>query len=258
MITKNTNLITSVKGILTFLEIFSSQKSLLLLDIDDTLIKPEVYMGDIIDLLKEKGYKDLVSQWRLNRKVTLTDPSWPKVLLQLKKQDNIKVMALTHMDKGIYGSIPSLEKWRYNELKAMSLLFQEAQEEPIEFYGGSYYGGIYFTGNSNKKSILEKILSQTSYDALILVDDKISQLEAMKEAAIGMKVQALEYSHDGAYKDPGPFEKEFLAKILAREDMDEEIKALAKKKLEATKFSFIKIATESQNLSLDQNYLGKF
>jgi hypothetical protein len=162
------------------------KKILVVLDIDDTIIQPAVRLNPLIDALKTAAVENstnqaevslinqLVAEWRLKREVILTDDSWPTLLQRL--QETVKVVALTKMDTGAFGHIKSIEEWRYNELKDKGLVFKEAAQDEVELFpkGGSYYAGIYFTGNENKGNILQNfILPREGKDCNYLVLVKI-------------------------------------------------------------------------------------
>lgn len=73
------------------------------LDIDDTLIVPQSITfrappyNKMIDEIKQNkdsysNYEEIISNWRLRRKVILIDENWPEVLNRLEK--NLKFMGL--------------------------------------------------------------------------------------------------------------------------------------------------------------------
>jgi hypothetical protein len=225
----------SIHNILQFQELFSSvsqdKKILVVLDIDDTMIQPAVRLNPLIDALKAAAVENskhqeevllinqLVSEWRLQRKVILTDDSWPDFLKQLQNNPKVKVVALTQMDTGAFGHIESIEKWRYDELKDQGLVLKEVAQDEVEWFrkGGSYYGGIYFTGQEKKGNILQHfILPREGQDCnyLVLLDDKEAQLTNMTSAVENsIEVRSLQFIPSKPSEKLGSFEREFIDKI---------------------------------------------
>lgn len=167
-----------------------SSKTLTLIDIDDTIITPIFNFSNNIEQLKfiyktttDLTLKDeivlLISQWRLERQVMLTDSEWP---IFLKKYITY---GLTKMDVGQYGEILSIEHWRDDELKNLNISFtyhypidQKLYNEPfiINNSHATFFNGIFFTGMDTKGQVVEHILNSTQYNHIIFVDDKIEQL----------------------------------------------------------------------------------
>lgn len=107
-------------------------KSIILIDIDDTIITPvskafrTLPHNKMIDEIKKNkenydNYEAIVSNWRLQRKAMLIDRDWPKLILKLKQES--EVYGLTKMDTGRFGNIESVEDWRYKELKSLGITF---------------------------------------------------------------------------------------------------------------------------------------
>jgi len=125
--------------------------TLVLLDVDDTLITPTAkifHMGcnyqpallpqnllaeltanlpeNPIDELKllcdqNSSYHQIIANWRLSRQVQLVEPEWLAVIAQLKAITT--VYAFTKMDTGQYSIISNMEQWRYAELTRLGLTF---------------------------------------------------------------------------------------------------------------------------------------
>lgn len=92
---------------------------------------------------KYKQYEQIVSNWRLQRKVMLLDNNWSNILKQL--QDQYQVYGLTKMDIGKFGKIESMEEWRYQELKSLGISFSINDNLPKNEQKGSiFYKGIFF------------------------------------------------------------------------------------------------------------------
>lgn len=180
--------VSSVKEIKNNLEKISC-KVLYLFDIDNTIITTKSNFGPNIDKLKElkKNHNDqsqvehLISKWRLSREVILTDNEWPNFLETIENP-----YALTKMDVGRFGEIPSMENWRNNELATLGIKFNpicpidgEMYTEPEEIgvENSTFFNGILYTGNALKGDIVKKILTSHNYDWVAFVDDRIDQLE---------------------------------------------------------------------------------
>ena len=112
MLSENNLIIKSVSELQNIIDKFQDSKLLLLLDIDDTIIRSTKDFSKEIDKLKilnkkskvkeEKDfYENLISAWRLEREVILTDPDWPEFI----KNSSKSTFALTKMDVGKFGLI---------------------------------------------------------------------------------------------------------------------------------------------------------
>lgn len=172
---------------------------MLLIDIDDTVITTKNKFTNPVDKLKEAykdgsidivSYENLLSSWRLERKVILTDQAWPNFLHE-RQQNGNGVFALTRVNTGKSGLIESMERWRNDELKSMGINFtlenpmdgidyEEPQRLGVE--DASFFKGIFFTGQASKREVVQKILESKKYDLVILVDDKLEQLEDVATA----------------------------------------------------------------------------
>jgi hypothetical protein len=107
--------------------------AVIFIDVDDTLITPlskifrakSSYRFLIDDLKKNRenfpNFEMILSHWRLQRKTILVSPQWPELMNVLKKTH--PVYALTKMETGAIGDIPSMENWRYEELKDKGIFF---------------------------------------------------------------------------------------------------------------------------------------
>ena len=161
--------------------------SLIFLDIDDTIITPtsktlrtKPYRTMIDDIKKDRAtypnFEEIISRWRLQRKVMLLDNKWPDVIKTIKKQ--FKVYGLTKMDIGKCGSIKSIEKWRYQELKRFNMTFSDNDKIlPFEKDGFSFYKGIFFTGKNTKSRTINHYFDHLQTDTIVLVDDRKENLD---------------------------------------------------------------------------------
>ena len=156
------------------------------LDVDDTIITPKsktfrkAPYNKIIDQIKLNkdnidNYKEILSNWRKQRKIILLDEQWPEVIQKLK--DNFLVYALTKIDIGEFGNISSMEDWRYNELKGLDVVFsQQAIDKNYVSNGSSFYHGILMTGDNSKSNTLNNFNELLSLKSIVMVDDRIEYL----------------------------------------------------------------------------------
>jgi hypothetical protein len=192
------------------------ENALLLLDIDDTIITTVKKFSHNLDRLKElRKHKlvdhdlcaNLISSWRLERKVVLTDENWPEFFINTKQ-----VYGLTKMDVGKFGLIESMEKWRYNELKSLSVEFTSSNPIDLLDYtnpaqlgieDSTFFKGIFFTGNASKGSIVKKILNNGQYDSVVFVDDKPEQLHDVTKACneLGIEIMPIQFKLQNKYSE---------------------------------------------------------
>ena len=163
------------------------QDSIIFVDVDDTLITPVSKTfrapphNQLIDEIKEHRdqyprYEEIVSNWRLQRKVMLLDHSWPSALTKLKRK--FTVYGLTKMDVGPFGNIESMEKWRYNELKSLGIRFSDNKDIPASNINGAmYYRGIIATGANSKSQAIGCYLPYLQTKTMVMIDDRLPHLE---------------------------------------------------------------------------------
>lgn len=173
------------------------EDTLILLDVDDTLITPKANMFRyknnphrffIDELKKNKGrypnFANILSQWRLQRQTQLVCDEWPELIERLKKS-GATVFALTHMDTGKLGDIPSIEEWRYQELVHKNIHFSpDLIQEEIKILKQNekgyavFYKGILLTGPFNKVDVLAELLQliKPKPSKIILIDDREEQV----------------------------------------------------------------------------------
>jgi len=167
------------------------KNTLIFIDVDDTLITPtsttfrSAPSSKIIDQIKQNqdsypNYSEILSNWRLQRKVTLLDPNWPAALSKLKQKH--KVYGLTKMSAGTLGNIKSMEEWRYQELESMNLSFSRDNDLPhLSDSESVFHKGILFTGNKTKSRTIELFFQNLKQETIALIDDRLSHLEDVKK-----------------------------------------------------------------------------
>ncbi|MCE2716192.1 MAG: DUF2608 domain-containing protein [Pseudomonadota bacterium] len=164
----------------------------LVIDIDDTVITPRAMMfraqsphHKIIDDLKKQPNSDpIVAIWRLGRHVMLVEPEWPEIIESLKSRGVI-VIALTQMHTGTFASIPSVEKWRADELRSFGITFSPYATKTVETLinnamPATLYQGILFTGSHSKVETFKAFIAKYGKPAKILfIDDRLEHVQAL-------------------------------------------------------------------------------
>lgn len=226
------------------------ENAVIFLDVDDTLITPKSKLFRpsspyrlLIDDIKK--HPDLyphaeliISQWRLQRAVQLVNEEWPELISLL--QETHKVYALTQLHSQIYGSIPSMEKWRYDELKNKRISFTPSfngDEEKIILprdeqhpFAATFYKGIFITGTYKKSDVVKAFLETENSSQIILIDDRESHLQNTQEECNRQNIPFTGILYTGTLKLPGEpnpeiaaFQKEtLLKKALWLEDEEAE------------------------------------
>lgn len=192
------NIVSKVEEINLLFKGLDKKKVLYLFDIDNTIITTKSNFGNNIDKLKILRQKflsqneDLVNEidnlivdWRLAREVVLTDEAWPEFL-----QDKI-AYGLTKMDTGKLGKIKSMEQWRNEELKSLSIKFSpkspidgKSYDKPssLGISDATFFNGIFYVGNAQKGQVVKAILNSQKYDLVTFVDDRESELFNVEKA----------------------------------------------------------------------------
>jgi len=172
------------------------ENAVIFIDVDDTLITPKSkffyalspYRFLIDDLKRDrekyKNFEEILSHWRLQRKTILVSQDWPDLINTLKA--TYPVYALTKMETGPIGDIPSMEKWRYEELKGKEISFTPLYHgiteatlvsEPSKPYPASFYKGIFITGSFNKSDVIRAFLKTERPPQIVLIDDRPEYLQ---------------------------------------------------------------------------------
>jgi hypothetical protein len=192
-----THTLDEVKTLLSTLE----PGAVIFLDVDDTLITPQSNLfratspfRAIIDQIKAQrdeipNVDMILSHWRLQRKIRLVAEGWPAYINELKKK--YPVYALTKLETGHLGAIPSMEEWRYAELKKCGITFTPTCPGVVDGilvsdsskpYPAVCYKGIFITGSFNKSDVIAAFLKAQRPPQIVLIDDRIEYLQdAMEE-----------------------------------------------------------------------------
>lgn len=210
--------------------------AIIFLDVDDTIITPQSTafrssspFRDIIDQIKKQRDKIphvemILSHWRLQRKSMLVSEQWPALIKTLKK--HYEVYALTKLETGRVGDIPSMEKWRYEELKAKGVTFTPTCpgvsegvliQDASHPYPATFYRGIFITGSFNKSDVISAFVKTKRPPLIVLVDDRLEYLQDANQACnreglhfIGVLFKGVE--HIPGTPDPkvAEFQKQYL------------------------------------------------
>ncbi len=184
-------------------------------DIDDTIITPQAMMFrpdspfcTFIDGIKQKSnIADIVSAWRLNRKVMLVEQEWPEILDALQAKGVI-VIALTQMHTGKFGKIPSMEHWRAEELKNLGITFSPFSTDTVETLIdtdelATLFQGILFTGAHPKAIVLSSFIKKYGTPPKILFfDDRLYQVNALEELCAEMQIPYEGYHYLATHQLP--------------------------------------------------------
>ena len=203
------------------------ENAIIFLDIDDTIITPvsktfrKPPYNNLIDEIKKNqdkypNYAEIVSNWRLQRQVRLTDESWPLLLAQL--QEKFAVYGLTKIDIGTFGNIKSMEKWRYQELKSLGIEFSNRFNIPEGVINGAaFYKSLLMTGVNSKSETICHYSRYLKTNTMVLLDDKQAFLEDVQEFCEKNAIQFVGILFKGLDKfcdEPDPaialFQKEHL------------------------------------------------
>lgn len=208
------------------------------IDVDDTLITPKSkifrdsspYRFLIDDLKRDRAqfnnFEKILSHWRLQRKTMLVSDLWPSFINNLKVTH--PVYALTKMETGAIGAIPSMEKWRYEELKEKGIsftsLFHGVSEvtlvsNPSKPYSASFYNGIFITGSFNKSDVIRIFLKETASSQIVLIDDRLEHLQDIAEECkrqslpfLGILFKGTQLILGEPQQEVAEFQKQYLLK----------------------------------------------
>lgn len=204
--------------------------ALIFLDVDDTIMTPKSItfrkppFNQIIDRIKVNksdydNFEEIVSNWRLQRKVMLIDEEWSNLINNLK--ENYQIYGLTQMNAGQFGNIPSMQEWRYNELKELGIEFSDNKE--LAIYNTAkkddavFYKGIFITGDHSKSGTLSKFSQDLLVSFIVFIDDRTKHLEDVQDYCKKNNIGFLGILFDGLKRlagEPDPKLAEFQESYL--------------------------------------------
>jgi hypothetical protein len=201
------------------------EKAVILLDVDDTLITPKAAIfrysspmkGLIDDIKADKeninNFEEIISKWRLSRKTILVEDEWPKTIEDLKTK--YSVYALTKMEAGTIGLIPSMKEWRYDELSSKNIFFNEKFNDSSDAIilenknsSAQFYKGFFITGAFKKGQVINHIYEKVKPELIILLDDREEQLIEALTFCKEKNIPFIGFLYSGVKNIQGEFDQE--------------------------------------------------
>jgi hypothetical protein len=177
--------------------------TLVLFDVDevlitseDNLLKPCVKDFKWWEKLQPEEIENCLSIMLKNTNYLLVDKNIPSFIDTLSNQKDVFVMGFTSCRTGSFGVIPSMEKWRLDQLKNVGIdftpffnevfVFSELVEPqanpPIFKHGILFCGDFYSSQESTKGKLLGVFLDRMQWrpKRIIFIDDEKKNLEAVQ------------------------------------------------------------------------------
>lgn len=206
--------------------------TLVLLDVDDTLIIPKAGMfrhhsghHRFIDVMKQhptdiQRFRAIHARWRAARKTILIDPDWPHIIRRLIDVQKVTVYGFTQVNTGPYEEVPSVEQWRIDELAGKNIHFTPmlAKNSKLRLLENSegyacFDQGILFTGPFTKSQLLEACLKKLvrKPETIVFFDDLAAHIEAIGVLAQDMNINYHGYQYQGAAHVMGNTDPKIIA-----------------------------------------------
>ena len=218
------------------LEKYATDETLLILDIDDTLLVPEQMLGcdewfqcrwnhhQKEGLSKSDALEKSLAEWEAVRHLTkmeIVEPGIEKIISNLQKK-NCRMMGLT--TQGL--ALATRTSQQLNE-KHINLTVTAPTKHDHYFllkeHGVLFRNGILFTSGRHKGAALFQLLDQMDYHPkrIVFINDKASHLTEIKEVAQTKSVEfiGLRYAYSDARKkkfSPAVAEYQFSHSSLSR------------------------------------------
>lgn len=215
----------------------ADDSSLVLFDVDDTLIasctgifhpktaEHEILVQALKNNLKEKtkdAFDLLWSKAYLYAEIMLVENEVADIIKNLQKR-NVKVMALTLRDVGVYGFIQSLEEHCFTQLQKCKIDFQHNayqdiifnEFEPVKGIHPRLYKGIFLTNGTPKGMVLGSFLNTLSSkpQCVIFFDDIMQNLISVEQEMLKQNIDFHGYhytrAHDTLVFDFAKAQKQF-------------------------------------------------
>ena len=190
--------------------------SLVLLDVDDTIITPISAMfaansehRSFIDDFKKDSSKypnfgEMLETFRLMRKVKLINSDWGKLIDQ-SKDNGANVYALTQISGEKVGA-DSLKEWRYKELSSLGINFTENFDQTSDSViikakkndSALFHKGVFITGTNTKSIVLEQILQKIEPLEVIFVDDRREHVDDLAKVCKTKEIDYFGIHYTGA------------------------------------------------------------
>lgn len=234
---KSITVIDSYTQIIEDLKIVTPQDTLVLWDIDGTLLTSphllarsmniptefRIQLNELFQILRDdnewlKIYKKL---W-LSAERVLIEPLSVELINQLQTS-GCSVLGLTAMHSDNHELVGSLPVWRVNMLKSLGIEFSKTHPDQIFSHlpkeRDAYpvlYSGLLVTNMQSKGLVLDKFLKQfDQYKRIIFFDDEIKYLE---QVAITCKAHNIEYTlfhYNGIKRFPKIWDTKKILKQVA-------------------------------------------
>lgn len=205
------------------------EHSLVLFDVDETLIIPEDVIlrpcakeqaekltKDILENTKfvRKGkYKDgyLLSKVFSKMKFIIIDPTVLSLIQQLQ-QKGVKTIAFTAMQTGPFGVIPNMENWRIQQLHALGIDFSSAfpnhpytaLKTTIKGPNPLFKQGVLATDNVPKGTVLKTFLDIIRWKPtkVVFIDNSLANLKTVETALGELKIDFIGFHYTAANTYP--------------------------------------------------------
>lgn len=194
--------------------------TLVVFDVDETLTQPtDTYLINEHTPQAEAFKKKLFQQhpevkdWNGLASIMLQEAPRPliepMVVQKIKELEtrNILIIVCTGMNTGPYGSLPSLEEWRYNSLK--SLGFQGSYETLVFKVIGFnrypvFYKGVLSTDLEVKGPVLGAFLDEVKLKPhkIVMFDDDLPCLQSVQQECEKRGIGFQGYQYLGAHAKP--------------------------------------------------------
>lgn len=216
------NLTPTIKSIESYNQVkfenITDPATLVLFDVDETLIQPEdTYL---MNEHSEKGLKfreSLIQKYPQIREMhdigglVLAQAARPLIekevinKIRILKQKNINVFAITAMNTGKYSDIERMEKWRYAHLKKLGF---EGTYQSDDFYLQGFkgkpvfYKSIIATDLEDKGKVLIAVLDKLNLkpQKIIMFDDTLEFLYSVEKECKKRGINFFGYHYNGAKK----------------------------------------------------------
>jgi len=209
----------------------ADNKPLIVFDVDETLIMPadaiwqqgRIWEGNVTkhfslsDEIKnafkdcKDGDLDDISDRMLNVKFEPVEKITTSFVTELQHR-NLKIIALTNFGPGEFGHIPSLKKWRKQQLAmngidfgssfpALSLTFNNLSA--TQSGHPEFYQGILFGANNPKGVVLTTFIDKIDFipTKVIVIDDKEKYLLSIQEELAKRSIPFQGFLYTGAEKE---------------------------------------------------------
>ena len=194
-------------------------KTLVLFDVDETLIQPRDAL--VMNLFSPQG-KELIARFKqkypaldvtyihslmsLQAARPLIEPDIIPIITRLKQRE-IPVIACSYMYTGPYGVLSTTQEWRYEHLKLLG--FNGSYDDRIiNFKFGSknpvFYKGILAVDLSPKGPVMGMLLDSMILQPtkIVVFDDRLDHLQSIEEECKKRGIRCEGYHYQGAIERP--------------------------------------------------------